>query len=116
LAFSTLTDINFQVEVLESEKPVLVEFYAEWSGCHHIISPGLREIGEIYRAHVKFFRINTDIYKEMANEYGVQTIPTILLFRRGQLVDHIIGMVPKEVVAQKLRKMLKPGNIMIRDS
>jgi thioredoxin 1 len=109
LAFSALTDINFQMEVLESEQPVLVEFYTEWSGRHHIISPGLRETDEIYGTHVKFCRINTDIYKEIANEYSVQTIPTILLFKRGQLVDHIIGIVPKAVVVQKLRDLLN-GN------
>ena len=110
MAFSALTDINFQVEVLESEQPVLVEFYTEWSGRHHIINPGLQEIHETYGDHVKFCRVNIELYKEIANEYGVQTIPTILLFERGQLVDHIIGIVPKVVVAQRLRDLLKPGN------
>ena len=111
MAFNALTDVNFQAEVLESEQPVLVEFYTEWSGRHHIISPGLKEVDERYGAHAKFCRINTDIYSEMANEYGVQTIPTILLFRRGELVDHIIGIVPKAVVVQKIRDLLKPKNI-----
>jgi len=111
MAFSALTSINFEAEVLESEQPVLVEFYTEWSGRHHIISPGLQEIGKTYGDHVKFCRINIDLYKEMANEYGVQTIPTILLFKRGQLVDHIIGIVPKAVVVQRLRDILKPENI-----
>ena len=111
MAFSILTDIDFQGEVLESEQPVLVEFYTEWSGRHHIISPGLREIDEIYSDHVKFCRINIDSYEEMASKYGVQTVPTILLFKRGQLVNHIIGIVPKEVVAQKLRDLLKPENV-----
>ena len=111
MAFNALTDISFQTEVLESEQPVLVEFYTEWSGRHHIISPGLQEIDKTYSAHAKFYRINTDIYKEIANEYGVQTIPTILLFKRGQLVDNITGIVPKTVVVQKLRDLLKPEKI-----
>lgn len=111
LAFSALTDIDFQEEVLESEQPVLVEFYTEWSGRHHIISPGLREMDEVYGAHVKFCRINIDSHKEIANEYGVQTIPTILLFEHGQLVDHIIGMAPKTVVAQRLEALLEPKNV-----
>ena len=107
MAFSALTSINFQEEVLESEQPVLVEFYTEWSGRHHIIRPGLQEIDEIYGSHVKFCKINIDKYKQMASEYGVQTVPTILLFKNGQLVDHIIGIAPKIVVAQKLRDLLK---------
>ena len=110
MAFSALTNMNFQMEVLESEQPVLVEFYTKWSGRHHIISPGLQEIDEKYGDHVKFCRIDTDLYKEIANEYGVQTIPTILLFRGGHLMDNIIGIVPKAVVAQRLKDLLKPGN------
>lgn len=111
MAFSSLTDIDFQEEVLESEQPVLVEFYTEWSGRHHIISPGLREMDEMYGAHVKFCRINIDSYEGIANEYGVQTIPTILLFKRGQLVDHIVGIVPKAVVAQRLKILLESENL-----
>ena len=110
MAFSTLTSANFQVEVLESKQPVLVEFYTEWSGRHHIISPGLQEIDGIYGTSVKFCRINTDIYREIASEYSVQTIPTILLFRCGQPVDHIIGIAPREVLAQKLKDLLKLEN------
>ena len=111
MAFSALTNINFQAEVLESELPVLVEFYTEWSGRHHIISPGLQEIDKTYGDHVKFCKINIELYKEIANEYSVQTIPAILLFKHGQLVDHIIGIVPKVVLAQRLKDLLRPGNM-----
>jgi len=107
MAYITLTDSTFPEEVLRSKQPVLVEFLAKWSGPCHIIAPGLREIGDRYRSSVKFCKLDMDSHTDTARQYGVHGVPTILLFRDGQLMDHITGLVPKTVVAQKLDTLLK---------
>ena len=106
VAYVTLTDATFREEVLGSELPVLVEFLAKWSGACHVIAPGLRETGERYKSCVKFCRLDVDAHAETAKLYGVQSVPTILMFRAGQLMDHTIGVVPKTVIAQKLDALL----------
>jgi len=107
MAYVTLTDETFREEVLKSKQPVLVEFFTKWSGACHVIAPGLRETGERYKSHVKFCKLDMDDHAEMARLYGVHGVPTILLFRDGQLMDHITGVVPKTVVAQKLDILFK---------
>jgi thioredoxin 1 len=107
MGYIMLTDTTFQEEVLRSGKPVLVEFFVEWSGVHHIMAPGLEEIGEKYGTRVKFCRIDTDIHKEMPKRYGIQNIPTILLFKDGQAIDQIAGVTPRGVIAQKLDALLQ---------
>jgi thioredoxin 1 len=109
MGYITLTDANFQVEVLESRKPVFVEFFSAWSGLHHIMAPGLEEIAEKYGKRVKFCRIDVYIYKDLAKQYSIQNVPTILLFRNGQLVDQIADVTPKAVIAQKLDALLGSG-------
>jgi len=106
MTYITLTDTTFRQEVLKSKQPVLVEFFAEWSGAHHIMAPGLVEMDERYRSHVRFCRIDVDGHKEVAEKYGVQNVPTILLFKDGQVVDQIVGVVPRTLVAQKLDALL----------
>jgi thioredoxin 1 len=113
MAYIELTDATFQDEVLKNKQPVLVEFSAKWSGSCHIIAPALKEMGEKYRPHVKFCRIDVDTHAETATQYGVQRVPTILLFRDGQLVDHIIGITSKNIMAQKLNALL---GLTLRDT
>ena len=105
MTYITLTDTTFR-EAIESDQYVLVEFFAEWSGAHHIMAPGLAEMDEKYRSRVRFFRIDVDRHKEVAKQYGVQNVPTILLFKDGQAVDQIVGVVPRTFVAQKLDALL----------
>ena len=101
-----LSDSNFQEEALESKEPVLVEFVAKWSGPCHVIAPGLRETENRYSSRVKFCKLDIDDYPETAKLYGVQSVPTILMFRAGRLMDHTVGVVPKTVIAQKLDALL----------
>ncbi|MFC1712946.1 thioredoxin family protein [Candidatus Poribacteria bacterium] len=108
MAYVTLTDATFREEVLKSKQPVLVGFLAKWSGPCHIIAPGLRETGERYKSRVKFCKLDMDSQMGMARQYGVYGVPTILLFRGGQLVDHITGVVPRTVISQKLDTLLEP--------
>ena len=109
MAYITLTDRTFHEEVLDSEQLVLVEFFANWSGVHHIMASGLREVDESYGHRVKLCKIDADRYSDVAREYGVQQIPAILFFRNGQIVDHIAGLIPKAIIVQKLDAMLEPG-------
>ena len=107
MTYITLTNVNFCKEVLESKQPVLVEFFTDWSGSCHIISPGMKELAEQFRTLVKFCRINMDEQQEIAGKYGIRKIPTILFFKDGRVVDHIIGVVPKAIIAEKLNILLQ---------
>ena len=92
---------------MRSKKPVLVEFCADWSGSCHVIAPGLRETNNRYKFPVKFCRLDVDTHAKAAKIYGIQSVPTILLFKDGQLIDHVIGVIPKAVIAQKLDTILE---------
>ncbi len=114
MSYITLTDVNFQEEVLESRQPVLVEFFSAWSGLHHIMAPGLEEMAEKYDTRVKFCRLDVHIYRDLSKQYGIQNVPTILLFRNGQPVDQIVDVTPKAVIAQKLDALLGSGERISR--
>jgi thioredoxin 1 len=102
-----LTDVGFRDEVLKSRQLVLVEFYTDWSGSHHIISPGLMELSDIYESRVKFCMVDVGNHKVLSEKYGIWNVPTIVLFKNGNPVDYIVGLVPKTVIAQKLNVLLK---------
>jgi len=102
-----LTDVSFGDKVLKSRQLVLVEFYTDWSGVHHIISPGLMELSDIYKSRAKFCRMDVSNNKVLSEKYGVWKIPTIIFFKNGNPVDYIVGLVPKIVIAQKLDVLLE---------
>ncbi len=101
-----ITDSNFEQEVLKSDKPVLVDFWAEWCGPCKIIGPVVEEIANEYDGKVKVGKVNVDFHQNAAAKYGIRSIPTLLLFRNGEVVDQIIGAVPKPMITQKLQKVL----------
>lgn len=103
----TLNDANFQKEVLESDKPVLVDFWAPWCGPCRIMGPILEEITSDYNGKAKVGKLNTDDSPTTAGQYGIMSIPTILIFKGGKPVDQIIGAVPKDVVKKKLDAILE---------
>jgi thioredoxin 1 len=103
----TLTNISFGDEVLKSRQLVLVEFYADWSGTHHIISPGLMELNDGYESRVKFCMVDVGNHKELSEKYGIWNVPTIVFFKNGNPVDYIVGLVPKIVIAEKLDALLE---------
>ena len=105
--FIMLTDANFRQEVLESKQPVLVEFSVDWSGACHINAPITQEMAAKFRTQVKFCKIDVDDYGDVAKQYGMQKIPTMLFFKDGRVVDHIVGLVPKTVITQKLHALLQ---------
>ncbi|MBY3537995.1 thioredoxin [Rhizobium laguerreae] len=86
---------SFQSEVLESEKPVVVDFWAAWSGPCIMIAQVLEEIAVELEGKVKFVKLNVDENPELASQFGVESIPTLAIFKRGELVDKLVGATPK---------------------
>ena len=96
-----VSDSNFETEVLASQVPVLVDFWAPWCAPCRMITPMLEEIAQEYEGRVKVVKMNTD-QNSTAMRYHIRSIPTILLFKDGQVVDQIIGAVPKKQITDKL--------------
>ena len=101
-----ITNENFQKEVLRSKQPVLVEFSTDWCGTSHIIAPIIKEMAVKFKDDIKFCKIDIDEYKEVAKQYGIRRIPTILLFKNGKVVDFVYGAVSREILIKKLNALL----------
>lgn len=100
-----LTDANFN-ETINSDKPVLVDFWAEWCGPCKMIGPAVEELAGDYEGKAVVGKLNVDENPETTARFGVRSIPTLLVFKNGQIVDKQIGAVPKSVLAQKLQAQL----------
>lgn len=104
-----VSDINafgFKSEVLESEVPVIVDFWAEWCVPCRMIAPVMEELSHEYNGKVKFFKLNTDKDPSIAIQYQIMSIPTLLFFKNGKPVDKVIGVVPKKNLSEKINKIL----------
>ena len=99
-----LTNDNFEAEALKSELPVLVDFWAEWCGPCRMIAPTVAELSEEYDGKIKFCKLNVDHAKEVASEYGIRSIPTLMLFKGGAVQENIVGAQPKESLQAFLNK------------
>jgi len=101
-----LTDANFKQEVLENKQPVLVDFWADWCGPCHMIAPAIEELAEDFTGRAKIAKLNVDESQQIAAQYGIRSIPTLLLFKDGQLVDQMVGAAPKQQIAARLEKYM----------
>ncbi len=101
-----LTTDNFDAEVKKSKEPVVVDFWAEWCGPCRIFSPIIEEVSKEYGGKVKFGKLNTDENQEVAGEYNIMSIPTVLLFEKGQVKAMSVGALPKESFKKWLDKNL----------
>ena len=99
-------DGNFNQEVLQSEIPVLVDFYADWCGPCKMMSPVIDQISNEYAGRIKVGKINVDESPNTASQYRVMSIPTMLFIKNGEVVDQVIGAVPKKQLVDKVEKML----------
>lgn len=106
-SYITLSDDSFQREVLESQTPVLVDFWAAWCGPCRALGPTIEQLAEEFQGRVKIGKLNVDENPRTAVRYGVRSIPTLLLFERGQLADQVVGVVPKQILADKLEGLLQ---------
>ncbi len=104
------TDFNFNEEVLNSETPVLVDFWAPWCAPCRIIAPVVEEIANEYEGRLKVVKVNTDENYGVASKYGIMSIPTLGIFKAGQMVDSIIGAVPKQVLIQRIQPHIQSIN------
>lgn len=102
-----IKDTAFDEEVLESEKLVLVDFWAPWCGPCRMIAPVIDEVANEYGETIKVVKVNTDENPSTAASYGIRSIPTLLIFNSGDIVDTIIGAIPKTTVVNRIQKCLK---------
>lgn len=101
-----LTDSNFQKEVLENSEPVLVEFGADWCGSCYILAPIMEELAVDFNGQIKIAKLDIDDNQRVAEIFGIRVPPTLLFFKNGQVVDHIIGAAPKALIEDKFNALL----------
>ena len=101
-----LTHDNFEREVLRSSKPVLVDFWAEWCGPCRMLGPVLEELAEAREADLTVGKVNVDEEPELASRFGIVSIPTLILFKGGQVVDTLVGYHPKAALEDLIKKAL----------
>ena len=100
------TSENFSTEVIESDTPVLVDFWAEWCGPCRVIAPVVDEIATEYSQKVKVEKLNVDHHNQVASKYGVRSIPALLIFKNGTVANQIVGAVPKNKITEILDSVI----------
>jgi thioredoxin 1 len=101
-----VTDASFEKDVLQSNMPVLVDFWAEWCGPCRMVAPLVKEISVEFEGRAKVLKMDVDSNPEVPTKYGIRNIPTILFFKNGQIVDKQVGAVPKNILVSKLEAIL----------
>ncbi len=101
-----ITDANFDEIVISSDKPVIVDFWAEWCGPCRMVGPIINEIGKEYDGKAVVGKVDVDKNNGTAAKFGIRSIPTILFFKNGQVADKQVGAVPKQVIIKKLEALL----------
>ncbi|WP_292010616.1 thioredoxin [Chryseobacterium sp.] len=97
-----ITDSSFQDAVLKSDKPVLVDFWAVWCGPCRTLGPIIEEVATDFEGKAVVGKVDVDNNQEISMQYGIRNIPTVLIFKNGEVVDKLVGVAPKEVIAEKL--------------
>ena len=103
---TTLTDANFDQEVLKSNKPVLVDFWAEWCGPCKMVSPAVSQIAEEMKDHLKVGKMNVDENPKTTQAYQILSIPSLKVYKNGKILGEMVGAMPKPVIEQKLKSIL----------
>lgn len=100
-----LTDANFDVEVINADQPVLVDFWAEWCQPCRMLAPTIDELAAEYQGKVKVGKVDTDSNRDVSMKFGINAIPTIILFHNGEVVRKFVGITPKQEFAAELDKV-----------
>ena len=103
---TAVTDASFEQDVLKSDVPVLVYFWAPWCGPCRMVAPIVDEISKEFEGKIKVFKLNTDENPNVASQYGIRSIPTLMIFKAGQKVDTVVGAVPKTTLSSTISKYL----------
>ncbi len=106
MALIHFTNENFRSEVLESSLPVLVDFYADWCGPCKMIGPVIEQFAKDYAGKIKIGKLNVDEGQDIAGQYGVMSIPTLIFFKNGKNVEQLVGALPKAAIETAIKKHL----------
>ncbi len=101
-----VTDASFEQDVLKSDVPVLVDFWAPWCGPCRMVAPIVDEIAKEFAGRIKVYKLNTDENPSVASQYGIRSIPTLMIFSAGEKVDTVVGAVPKTTLSGTIKKHL----------
>jgi len=104
--YVTLTDENFEEEVLKSDKPVVVDFWAPWCGPCRVLGPVIEELANDFKGQVKVGKLNVDDSPRTAQQFAIRSIPTVLFISDGKVVDGVIGALPKAALAEKMAALI----------
>ena len=103
---AAITSEDFEKEVLQSETPVLVDFWAEWCGPCKMIAPSVDAIAAEYSGKLKVFKLDVDKEPAVAAKYGIMSIPTLIIFNNGEVAEQIVGLMPKQKIEEKIASHL----------
>lgn len=108
----SVTEATWKSLVLDSDLPVVVEFWAPWCGPCRMIQPAIDELPKLYAGRLKVFKVNTDESPKIASDYGVRSVPTVMIFKRGEKKETVIGAVPKPTLTATIEKFLESCHVM----